>query len=137
MSFITSEDLSTHIYAENIDAIIGNDLTLVDSAIDTAVQEAKGYLSKYDRDAVFSATGNSRNALLLTFVKDMAVWHLIVLCNAGIDRTVRQDRYERAVSWLKSVQKGSVSPDLPMLEAPDVAAGGIDYGSNPKRTQHF
>ena len=27
----------------------------------------------------------------------------------------RQDRYERAIDWLKAVQKGDVSPDLPKI----------------------
>ena len=139
MSFLTTDELSTHLYAESIDVITRGDDTLTVAAIDTAIQEAKGYLGAFDKVAIFGATGTSRNALLLTFVKDIAAWHLINLCNAGSDLKLRQDRYERAVAWLKAVQKGEVSPDLPV---PEVAAGeptgaSIAFGSNDQRNQHF
>ena len=75
------------------------------AAIDAAIAEAKGYLTRFDCTRVFSASGNKRNQLLLIFVKDIATWHLINLCNAGTDLKFRQDRYERAIDWLKAVQR--------------------------------
>lgn len=135
MSFLTQEELKTHLYAENIDVITREDDTLVVAAIDAAIQEAKGYFSAFDKDAIFAAEGTERNALLLTFVKDIAAWHLINLCNAGSDMKLRQDRYERAIAWLKGVQKGDISPDLPV--AAGEAVGTIVFGSNEKRNQHF
>lgn len=139
--FITSEELKTHLYQENINLIQGDDDTIIVAAIDGAIQEAKGYLSKYDRDKIFTAQGNERNGLLLIFVKDMAVWHFITLCNAGADLDFRRFRYERAVNWLKEVQKGNVSPDLPIIDTDgdgkDDAPGDFIWGSNPKRNQHF
>ena len=77
MSYLTKEELGTHLYAENIEAITRGDDTLILAAIDTATQEAKGYLAAFDITAIFAATGSNRNALLLTFVKDIAAWHLI------------------------------------------------------------
>lgn len=117
--------------------IARDDEALVMAAIDGAVQEARGYLADYDRDAIFSASGNMRNMLLLIFVKDIAVWHFINLCNAGTEMQLRQDRYERAVDWLKAVQSGKVSPDLPRAIVDGKPTGGIIHGSNPKRNQHF
>jgi phage gp36-like protein len=135
MSFLTQVELKTHLYEENIDVITREDDTLVVAAIDTAVQEAKGYLGAFDKTAIFAAAGTERNALLLTFVKDIAAWHLINLCNAGSDLKLRQDRYERAVAWLKDVQKGNISPDLPAATTDPV--GTIVFGSNEKRSSHF
>jgi len=137
MSFLTQEELSTHLYAENIDAITREDDTLVVASIDTAIQEAKGYLGAFDKDAIFAATAGSRNALLLTFVKDIAAWHLINLCNAGSDLKLRQDRYERAIAWLKGVQKGDITPDLPVITTEGETSAVIQFGSNEKRNQHF
>ena len=110
-------------------------------AIDAALQEAYGYLGAYDRKKIFEATGSQRNALLLIFVKDIAVWHFVNLCNAGTDLQLRQDRYERAVAWLRQVQKSDIKPNLPIIDEdgdgkPDTA-GEYIYGSNPKRNQHF
>lgn len=121
----------------SIDVITNSDDTIVTAAIDTAVAEAKGYLSLFNTSAIFSATGTNRNALLLTFVKDIAVWHLVVLSNYQADIELRKDRYERACAWLKQVMRGEVIPDLPRLEVSTENPGTIIYGSNPKRSQHF
>lgn len=139
MSFITAVELKTHLYAEDIAMISRDDDTLLVAAIDGAVQEARGYLSAFDRDAIFSAALAERNALLLIFIKDIAVWHFINLCNAGSELEVRKARYDRAVDWLKAVQKGNVSPDLPVvLDDSGVDSSDlIKFGSNPQRNQHF
>lgn len=136
MQFLTKGELGSHLYVESIDVITRGDDTLVEAAIDAAIQEAKGYLSSFDKDAIFAAQADARNALLLTFVKDIAAWHLINLCNAGADMKLRQDRYERAIAWLKAVQKGDVSPDLPVPTV-DSPVATIVFGSNEKRNQHF
>ncbi|MEN6423288.1 MAG: phage protein Gp36 family protein [Smithella sp.] len=140
--YLTKAELGTHLYQENMEVITRGDDTMVTAAIDAAISEAKGYLGAFDRDAIFNATGTARNALLLTFIKDIAAWHLINLCNAGTEFQIRQDRYDRAVNWLKEVQKGNVSPDLPAsqesADTDDVSGGSfISYGSNPQRSQHF
>ena len=141
MAFITPEELKTHLYKENVDVISREDKTIITAAIDAAVQEAWGYLGAFDRDRIFSEKGEARNPLLLIFVKDIAVWHFINLCNAGTDLELRQDRYDRAISWLRQVQKGEVTPCLPVTDndndgKPDTA-GQYLSGSNPKRSQHF
>lgn len=138
MSFLTITELKTHLYNENVDVISRSDDTIVQAAIDAAIAEAKGYLAAFDTATVFADTGSSRNALLLVFVKDIATWHFIVLCNAGVEMELRQDRYERAVAWLKAVQKGDISPDLPAaIETDGETRGVIIFGSNTKREQHF
>ena len=142
MAFLNPEELGTHLYCENIDAIARQDETILLAAIDTAIAEAHGYLGAYDREAIFNAEDDERNALLLTFVKDIAVWHFICLSNAGTDIQLRQDRYERAIAWLKAVQKAEIKPNLPVLEDADNdgkpdGIGEYIYGSNPKRSQHF
>lgn len=136
MAFLTIAELSTHLYEENIDAISREDDTIPQAAIDAAIAEAKGYLAAYDVAAIFSATGSSRNALLLVFIKDIASWHFIVLNNAGTELKLRQDRYERAIAWLKAVQKGEVQADLP-VEEDSTEKQPIIFGSNAKKEQHF
>lgn len=143
MAFLTPEELQTHLYKENIETIAREDDAIVAAAIDAAIEEASGYLGAYDRKKIFGTEDDERNALLLIFVKDIAVWHFINLCNAGTDLQLRQDRYERAVAWLKSVQRSEIKPNLPVMEdadgdgKPDPAAGEYIFGSNPKRSQHF
>lgn len=138
--FLSSQELETHLYKESIETIDRMDETLLTAAIDAAVQEAAGYLGAYNREKIFNSP-DRRNALLLLFVKDIAVWHFVNLCNAGCELDLRETRYDRAVSWLKQVQKGEVIPSLPRADEdndgkPDPSTEYI-YGSNPKRNQHF
>lgn len=139
MAFITIQDLNTHYYDEHANIITRDDDTIITAAIDGAIQEAKGYLGAYDREAVFAKIGVERNALLLIFVKDIAVWHFINLSNAGTDYDARENRYKRAIDWLKSVQRGDVTPDLPKVQGTDgkPESGTIIFGSNAKKNQHF
>ncbi len=141
MAFLTPQELNTHLYDENIDIISRGDETIMTAAIDAAVQEAWGYLGGYDREKIFNAEGEQRNNLLLIFIKDISTWHFINLCNAGTDLELRQNRYDRAISWLRQVQKGDITPNLPVVDndgdgKPDTA-GEYIFGSNPKRSQHF
>lgn len=136
--YLSNDEMKTHLYAENIEAISGGDETIMTAAIDAALQEAKGYLSAYNKDEIFSKVGNERNALLLMFIKDIVTYHFLVLCNAGVELKLRQDRYERAISWLKAVQKGDLTPDLPAKDIADNGGIGVmKYGSNPQKSQHF
>jgi phage gp36-like protein len=137
MAFLTTSELKTHLYAENVAIINRSDDTITQAAIDAAIAEAKSYLGAYDIETVFARTGLSRNALLLLFVKDIAAWHFLVLCNAGTELKLRQDRYERAIGWLKAVQKGDLSADLPLAKEDGEEIGIITYGSNEKRENHF
>lgn len=140
--FLTPEELETHLYKESIETIDRMEEGLLVAAIDAAIQEAAGYLGAYDRDKIFNVQSYAeRNALLLLFVKDIAVWHFINLCNAGIELELREKRYDRAIAWLRQVQKGEVTPNLPRADEdndgkPDGSNEYI-YGSNPKRNQHF
>lgn len=133
---ITVEELKTHLYAEQIEAISGEDETIITAAIDAANSEAKGYLHKFDLAAIFGATGDSRNKLLMLFIKDIAVYHYINLANPGTDYKERKDRYTRAIAWLEAAQAGVVVPDLPLAAQPDNTMGGVTWSANPKRENY-
>jgi phage gp36-like protein len=133
-AFLTIEELQSHIRIESIVAITRNDNAIAESAIDAAIKEAKGYLTRYNTDLVFAATAEARNNLLLIFVKDIAVWHLINIVNPNIDVKLREKRYDRAIAWLKDVQKGNVDPDLPDSVAEGVNPAIARYGSEEKNS---
>ena len=131
--FLTVDELYTHLHDETV-GIISRDTEAI------PVAEAKSYLHDFDTAAIFSAEGEARNALLLLFVKDIAVWHFVNLGNACIDMELREKRYDSAIAWLRLVQKGDLSPDLPPRAAEsggEPAVGKIHFGSNPRRGQHF
>jgi phage gp36-like protein len=141
MAYLTIPELYSHLYQETVDEITRGDDTKAQEAIDAAIEEARGYLSGYDTDAVFNATDNDRNPVLLLYVKDIAVWHLINVANPGIDYQSKMDRYEKATHWLGKVQSGKVNPNLPLPEAPTNEYGNVEnfmkWGSNTKRSNYY
>ena len=136
--YLQPHEITTHLGQEQIEAISDGDETMLMTAIDAAVQEAKSYLKAYDITAEMQKQAGERNPLLVIFIKDIAVWHFVNICNVNTRMELRQDRDERAVAWLRAVQKGEVLPDLP----PVVDASGTDtklpykVTSNPKRSNH-
>ncbi len=137
--FIVEDELKTHLRSEQLSAISRNDDTIAPAAIDGAISETKSYLGDYDTEEIFSKTAGERHPLLLIFVKDIAVWHFIILCNVGTQFEIRQKRYDRAIKWLEGVQAGKITIELPKKTDADGNATKVPvkFSSNPKRTQHF
>ena len=137
--YLTPDELSSHIYPEVQKEIArsNTDTTLVSNAIDAAVEETKSYLTHYDVDAIFNATGADRNSIILMYVKDIAVWHFINLSNAAIEWDVRESRYDKAIKFLRNVQKGEANPNLPLVTTNGVLGSGYEkdvrFGGNPRR----
>lgn len=141
MSFITVDELSTHIYGELVDAISRDNDDIPQRAIDGAVYEVKGYLGDFDTQAIFTDEGNNRHPLILIYVKDIAVWHFIVLANPNIEIKLREKRYDNAIAWLKGVQARKITPDLPLKLTDENSnpkgVSRIIQGSNPPRRNHI
>ncbi|SEW02046.1 Protein of unknown function [Chitinophaga sp. YR573] len=135
--FLELSELSTHAYKEVMDEISRDDDTIPEDAINAAIEEARGYLTAYDVDAIFSATGDNRNPVLLLYIKDIAIWHFINLANVAIEMELRSDRYDKAIKWLEKVQSGKTNPSLP-LPAPPVGDNNfIKWGGNQRRGSHY
>lgn len=140
MAYLTPEEIKTHLYGEVVGEIDRADNTIIQSAIDAAIEEAGSYLSAFDTTAVFAAEGDARNPALLLFIKDIAVWHFIQLASPSVDMQLRLDRYEKAIKWLDKVQRGQVVPNLPYPAAPVDGApqeNFIKWGSVPPRNNYF
>ncbi len=139
--YLEIEELKTHAYSEEINAIIREDDTIAFACIDMAIELAKSKLMRhYDVEAVFSAKGRNRNPLVLNIVKDIAIWNLIGLANPSIDYEDKKFRYEQAVDWLTAVYNG-MPTTLPKLQEntdEDISTGSsFSYHSNTPRTNHF
>jgi len=116
-AFITTSDYDASIHKEILDSLLRADSTEHDEQIvevceDRAIAEMRGYLDKqYDCDAIFSATGDDRNQLILMFAIDIAVYHIFCIHNPYKMSKIRQDRYDRAIAWLKGVMNGDITID--------------------------
>ena len=138
-NFITVDDYSASIRLEFVDKAVRGDDNILEIVENQAISEMKSYLSgRYDVEAIFSATGEDRHDLVLMFAKDIAIYHLCSI-REGLMTQSRIDRYNRAIDWLKDVQKGELLVEgLPRLPEEDQAAKS-EYliKSNPKRVNSF
>lgn len=138
--FINSTDYDASIHAEILDAVTRSDSSIIEICEDRAIAQMKGYLqARYDCNAIFSATGSDRNQLILMMAIDISLYHIFCAHNPQKLSQMRQDRYDRALEWLKKVSENKLSiadaPQLPEAQLAQNAANLIN--SNPKRTQHL
>lgn len=128
-TFINIEDYDASIHREILDSLLRADSESYDPQIieiceDRAIAEMKSYLNKtYNVEAIFNATGTDRNALVLMFALDIAIYHIFCQHNPYKMSQVRQDRYDRAIEWLKGVMRGDITiADAPRLPEEDAKA---------------
>jgi len=127
--YLEEAELKTNAYAYQLDQITEGDSTIIETGIETAIEEVKGYLTPnfkhqfgdgrliYDVEAIFEAIGTDRNALIFQLTKTVAIWHIINLCNADIMYEQAKERYDRAIKTLGMILKGDMTiKSLPKLD---------------------
>lgn len=126
-NFIDITDYDASIHKEILDSLLRQgtadyDPQIVEICEDRAVAEMRSYLNKkYDCDKIFSARGTDRHALVLMFALDITIFHIFSQHNPYKMSKIRQDRYDRAVEWLKGVMRGDVTIDgAPLLPADEL-----------------
>lgn len=148
MAFIIKDELRSIIKENHIDKIVGFDDTIIEMGIAAAISEVRNTLTPgnkkgwrdgrphYDVAAIFSATGDERNPLLLEITKVVAVWWIIGICNAGVIYEKIESRYDRATESLKDLASGeSNDSTLPIInngETEDESTKPFRSGSRPK-----
>lgn len=128
-NFITINDYDATIHREILDALLRTDSDTYDPQIievceDRAVAEMRSHMAAtYDCDAIFSATADQRHPLVLMFAIDIAVYHIFCIHNPYKISKVRENRYNRAIDWLKGIRSGDIAvdgaPRLPESEQAD------------------
>jgi len=116
------------------------DFNLVTEAINSAISEAKSYLSRFNRTSLFDGTVTDPN--LKSKVKDLACWYLIKLANPNIDVAMFRTAYEDARNWFKDIQKGQADPEGWPYVSDDIATdfnenNTVQYSTNMKRENHY
>lgn len=161
MPFLTKASLKTHMRAEIIDLITRQDDTIIDEAITAGIGEAKSYLNRYDKDAIFGVGGadpSFSDGFFTRLVKNIVVWHLVILSNPNISMEVARAAYEDAIKFLAKARDGKADPDWPLRSdtpvLPDGSSGlptwggenvnpGVDlsghisFNSNQRRRNHW
>lgn len=121
-NFISLEDYDASIHREILDSLLRQgtsdyDPQIIEICEDRAISEMKSYLNKkYDCQAIFSQTGAERHPLILMFALDITIYHIFCQHNPYKMSKIREDRYERAIEWLKGVMKGNITVEgAPLL----------------------
>lgn len=140
MAFLTIEQMKTHIYPSVRNAITNSDDTIIQDAIDSAIDLAKGYCSRYDLVLLFEGSGPSwkPSPMLLGWVKSIAKWHFINIASPNIDHEDAQIRYDQAIKGLSDIQSGKIVPAGWAPANPKERSQLWQVGSStPKRRNHF
>lgn len=84
---------------------------------------------RYDVEAAFAHEGGERDAELVGCATDIALYHICCSLPQRMGYEMRKERYEQALKYLKDIQAGNVTPDIPTLTGP----GGEEDYHNPVR----
>lgn len=132
--FIDNEDYKVVIGDAALKVVSQSSPENIANAEAEAIEEISGYLRPvYDTAAIFAATGNDRNRLIVMYTADIVLYHLTASQPQKMGSEIRKERYERAIKWLEGVQAGKIVPDLPLAGSDDDSPGfGTSYYSFPK-----
>lgn len=118
MAFITDDDYTVLIREEIKNILLENySVTRLKTAENMGVAQVKKRLAgRYDVDKIFSAEGDQRDSYIVMITLDCALYHLYTATVPNKIPTIRAERYQDALDWLKSVARGEENTDLPVLE---------------------
>ena len=135
--FITDTDYDATIHTEILGVLTRNNPTVKQTAEREAIGLASSYLNgKFDCATIFNQTGDNRNPVILMFVKDIAIYNMHSIHNPRAIPDIRVKRYDDAIEWLKSLNKDQANP-VNLERSTNKYKDDIQYGSNPKRQNHF
>ena len=132
--FLTLEDYSSVCDEYELQQITQNDETRL-TAEAAALEQISSYLRhRYDMDRVFSAVDAERNAMLVQVAVNISLWLMIHRLPQSMGHERRECLYNDSVKWLRDIQAGKASPNLPLYQTPDGdddARNPVRYGSMP------
>lgn len=96
---------------------------------------ASALRGRYDIETTFAREGDERDAELVGCATDMALYHISCSLPQRMGHEVREKRYREALDYLKEIQAGRVTPDIPTITGPageEDFYNPIRYGSAPR-----
>lgn len=134
-NFISIQDYDASIHREILDSLLRSkgaggqpnpsyNPQIIETCENRSIAEMRSALSsRYDCDAIFSASGDGRHELILMYALDIAIYHIFCQHNPYKMADIRKDRYDEAKRWLTDVRDGKERIEgAPLL--PDANAEG-------------
>lgn len=119
-NFITVDDYDATIHREILDSLLreeaGSSAT-VEVCENRAIATVRSLIgNRYDCDAIFAATGDRRNVIILKVCLDIAVYEIFCQHNPYKMSKIREDRYKDAMTFLREVRDFDANIDgAPLL----------------------
>lgn len=142
-NFIELTDYDATMHRDILDALLREDPennAVIEVCENRAIATVRSLIGKrYDCDAIFSAAGEERNALVLKVCLDISVYEIFCQHNPYKISQTRKDRYDDAMQWLREVRDYDASIEgAPMLPDDEQAQNSrwlIE--SQPQRNTYF
>lgn len=136
--FLTDSDYNAVIDADDLVVIQnGNNRNQAESR---AQETISSYLrNRYNITTIFSAIGDARNTVVVGWMVDVSLYHLFAKMPGRMGYDIRKERYDQVISELEAINKGQMTPNLPLLTDSDgtPTAGPIKWGSEPAYKNHW
>ena len=119
-NFIQITDYDATIHREILDSLLreeaGSSAT-VEVCENRAIATVRSLIgNRYDCDAIFAATGDQRNVIILKVCVDISVYEIFCQHNPYKMSQIRKDRYDDAMTFLREVRDFDTSIDgAPLL----------------------
>lgn len=142
-NFIQITDYDATIHRDILDSLLreeaGSSAT-VEVCENRAIATVRSLIgNRYDCDAIFAATGDQRNVIILKVCLDIAVYEIFCQHNPYKMSKIREDRYKDAMTFLREVRDFDASiegaPLLPEETQADNSRWQIE--SDSLRATHF
>lgn len=128
--FLTLDDYRTVCDDYEFKQITQND-DIRTTAEAAALEQIASYIRhRFDTDRAFAASGCCRNSMLVQCAVNIALWLMIHRLPQNMGHERRECLYNDSVKWLRDIQAGKASPDLPTYQSAD---GSADDTRNPIR----
>lgn len=135
--FLSQADYMPQIQSE-IKQALTSDLSIWSSAELQAQEEVSGYLRlRFDVANIFNKVGTQRNPTIVMYMVDITLYHVHSRIAPRNIPEIREARYEHAIEWLKSANKGTIIPDLPIITTSENGGTTFRTGSNTKLNHNY
>ena len=123
MSFLTLDDYRSVCDDYEFKQITQND-DIRQTAEAAALEQIASYLRhRYDLDRALAVSGPCRNSMLVQCAVNIALWLMIHRLPQNMGHERRECLYNDSIKWLRDIQAGKASPDLPLYQSPDGSDG--------------
>lgn len=135
MQFLEKTEFESLIKAYDLEQLTAGEDSLLDLSELAAIHEMQSYLiDRYDVAAIFEVEEDEdKHPLIKMYLIDMVLYHLHSRLARRDMPLHRENRYNIALQWLRSVAEGELNPNLPIRkDDEDKDIMNFRMGSNPR-----